>query len=61
MLPLLKDSDEQVRVDAASALGYFGDRRAEPELREALKDSSERVRHFAEYALKQLRARRSVE
>jgi HEAT repeat protein len=57
MLPLLRDSDEQVRVETASALGYFGDRRAEPQLREALRDPSERVRNFAKHALKQLRAR----
>jgi HEAT repeat protein len=56
MLPLLRDSEEQVRVAAASALGYFGDRRAEDQLREALQDPSDQVRYFAEYALNQLQA-----
>ena len=58
MLPLLDDGEEQVRVDAASALGYFGDRRAIPALRDALSDPSERVRRFAESSLGLLGDRR---
>jgi HEAT repeat protein len=57
MLLLLKDADEQVRVDAASALGHFGDRRAVPDLRRATSDSSERVRYFADDSLGLLGAR----
>jgi HEAT repeat protein len=50
----LKDQDEQVRVSVASALGYLGDKRALPILRNALQDASERVRHITTHAIKHL-------
>jgi HEAT repeat protein len=48
------DVDEQVRVSAASALGYLGDKRALPALRRAFEDPEERVRTFASYAVSKL-------
>jgi HEAT repeat protein len=51
----LADSEAEVRIAAASALGYLGDRRAETALREALADPAERVRFFARYALNQIK------
>jgi bilin biosynthesis protein len=50
----LNDPEESVRCAAASALGYYGDRRAVSPLRELQSDSSERVRYIAEYALRRL-------
>jgi HEAT repeat protein len=47
----LADPDEQVRVDAAGALGYFGDSRALSALRATAHDPSERVRNFGAYAI----------
>jgi hypothetical protein len=58
MILLLKDIDEGVRINTASALGYLGDRRAKSELREAFNDPSEQVRHFVRHALELLQARR---
>jgi hypothetical protein len=51
ILPLLNHAEEQVRVAAASALGYLGDPRAVPDLRRAMSDPAEQVRYFADYAL----------
>jgi len=56
ILTLLNHAEEQVRVDAASALGYLGDRRAVPDLRRAMNDPAERVRYFADYSLGRLEA-----
>jgi HEAT repeat protein len=51
---LTEDRDEQVRVSAASSLGYLGDKRALPALQAALTDPAERVRYFARYAITKL-------
>lgn len=54
LLAALQDRDDSVRVASASSLGYFGDRRAIPPLRNALDDPCERVRYFASYSLTKL-------
>jgi HEAT repeat protein len=54
LLKALTDDDEQVRVKAASGLGYLGDQRAVPELHRALHDPAERVRLFAGIGLEKL-------
>jgi len=56
LLKAMQDSNEQVCVSVISALGYLGDERAIDPLRSVLKDSRSRVRWWAEYALKQLKA-----
>ena len=50
----LDDAAEQVRISAASSLGYLGDVRAVPRLRVALEDPAAGVRASAKYALEQL-------
>jgi HEAT repeat protein len=47
----LKDQEENVRMQAAWALGTIRDRRASDPLAAALKDSSPRVRRQAAWAL----------
>jgi HEAT repeat protein len=54
LIEALRDGDEQVRISSAAALGYLGDRRAMPSLKEVLHDPCERVRFFAAYALEKL-------
>jgi HEAT repeat protein len=54
LVQALEDSDERVRCSAASALGFYGDRRAMLPLRRLLADSPESVRRIVEYALQQL-------
>lgn len=49
-----EDTDEDVRVSAASALGYLGDKRALPALRKAQADPAKQVRDFAQYAIDKL-------
>jgi HEAT repeat protein len=56
MLQCLADPDEQVRVDAASSLGYYGNPAAIASLEAALADPSPRVRDFARWAIDKLRA-----
>jgi HEAT repeat protein len=51
---MLHDPDDSVRVDAASSLGYLGDRRAIPLLEDARNDPEQRVRDFANHSLEQL-------
>ncbi|CAN5864180.1 hypothetical protein BH11MYX4_BH11MYX4_21220 [soil metagenome] len=50
----LDDTAEEVRISAASSLGYLGHLSAIPRLRLALEDRAARVRDAAEYALEQL-------
>ena len=50
----LADPDEQVRVDAASALEYLGDRREAHALRAMANDPAGRVREFAAHAIERL-------
>jgi HEAT repeat protein len=52
----LEDPDEGVKCSAASALGFYGDRRALSPLRALLSDSPESVQRIVEYALQQLAA-----
>jgi HEAT repeat protein len=55
LLELMNDSDEQVKIDAIAGIGYLGNKKAIPHLKEVLaKSSSSRVQEFAEYALKNL-------
>ncbi len=54
LVEALKDPDDQVKMSGASALGFFGDKRAVPPLRALFSDSSPSVQRFVEYALKQL-------
>ena len=54
LIQALLDDNAQVRVDAASSLGYVGDGNAINALRIALKDPSERVRFFAKESLTRL-------
>jgi HEAT repeat protein len=49
-----EDTDEDVRVSAASALGYLGDERALTALQKAQADPAERVRDFATHAIGKL-------
>ena len=56
LLQALADSDEQVRISVAAALGYLGDKRAIQPLRDLLKASSGKTREIAQYALKLLDA-----
>lgn len=51
---LQKDDEEVVRMDAAFALGWFGDPVARPVLEEAAASSSELVSHFAKEALEDI-------
>ncbi len=46
----VKDSDEDVRVDAVNALGEIGDPTARPVIEQALNDSASRVRDAARVA-----------
>lgn len=50
----LYDPDEGVQCSAASALGFYGDQRAVPLLREMRPGASETIRTFVEHALHQL-------
>jgi HEAT repeat protein len=50
----LDDAAENVRISAASSLGYLGHLSAVPRLRLALEDRAVRVRAAVEYALEQL-------
>ena len=54
LIGALKDADEQVRVSAASSLGYLGNVKARLALRAASRDPSARVRRFAKESLKRL-------
>jgi HEAT repeat protein len=54
LLKTLDDTDESVRCSVASALGYYGDRRAAAPLQALLGNSSESVQRIVEYALRQL-------
>ncbi|GAC1333791.1 MAG: hypothetical protein NVSMB14_00700 [Isosphaeraceae bacterium] len=54
ILPLVKQTEEQVRVNVVAALGSFKDDRAISALRDALSDPSARVRSFAVYSLGRL-------
>jgi HEAT repeat protein len=51
LIKALKDQEENVRMQAAWALGTIRDRRASDPLAAALKDSSPRVRRQAAWAL----------
>ena len=55
LIDILSDSHEGVRVSAASALGYLGDKRALPALQSALNDPSEQVCRTAASAIEQLK------
>ena len=54
---LMKDTDPQVRMDAAYALGLMQDERGLPYLERAKADQDELVRFFAEEALKNVHDR----
>jgi HEAT repeat protein len=54
LIEKLKTDQEVVAMDAAFALGWFGDPSARPVLEEAAKGPSELVRHFAKLALEDL-------
>ena len=54
MEALEKDDDETVRMDAAHALGWYGDPVARPALTAAAKGPSDLVRYFAEEALENI-------
>jgi len=57
LLSLLSETDEQVRIDVISSLGYLGNKMAIAPLKELLKETtSNRIREFTEYALKNLGA-----
>jgi HEAT repeat protein len=57
LLSLLGETDEQVRIDVVSALGYLGDKRAIAPIKKILEESTNgRIHEFAEYALKRLNA-----
>lgn len=51
IIPMLRDSDPDVRADAADALGSLSEPEAVPELLRLLKDPEERVQRDALYAL----------
>lgn len=53
----LSDADEQVRVSAISALGYYGDERALPLLANLDDGGSKKVRSMLDHALSELRSR----
>jgi HEAT repeat protein len=55
-----RDESPQVRAEAADALGGVGDRKAFPELVEALGDPEPQVRFWAAYALGNLGDRRAI-
>ena len=54
LLAAANDADPDVRVDVVSALGYLSDRAALPVLNQALKDPTEKVRRFAEHAIRMI-------
>jgi HEAT repeat protein len=54
LLAASNDADPDVRVDVVSALGYLGDCAALPMLNQALKDATEKVRRFAEHAIRMI-------
>jgi HEAT repeat protein len=51
LIKTLRDQDEDVRMQAAWAIGAIGDRRASDALAAALKDASPKVRRQAAWAL----------
>jgi HEAT repeat protein len=54
---LLSETDEQVRIDVISALGYLGDKRAIAPLKIILEEATNgRIHEFTEFALKRLNA-----
>lgn len=55
----LKDKYEYVRRAAALALGEIGDKRAAESLIEALKDKDSGVREAVEWALENIKAKKS--
>jgi len=57
LISLLSDTDEQVRINVISSLGYLGNKMAIVPLKQLLKEKmNDRVREFTEYALKNLGA-----
>jgi len=57
LLSLLSETDEQVRIDVISALGYLGDKRAIAPLKIILEEATNgRIHEFTEFALKRLNA-----
>ena len=57
LIQALADSNEHVRISAAAALGYLGDKRAIQPLRDLLKVSGGNTREIVQYALKLLGAK----
>jgi HEAT repeat protein len=55
LMTRLDDPDEDVRISAMSALGYFGDPRALPQLEKSRSRASKRARHILDYAISQLK------
>jgi HEAT repeat protein len=57
LISLLSDTDEQVRINVISSLGYLDNQIAIAPLKEILKETiNDRIREFTEYALKNLGA-----
>jgi HEAT repeat protein len=54
LVEALKNDDDLVRMDAAFALGWFGDSDSRPVLEEAARSSSELVSFFAKEALENI-------
>jgi bilin biosynthesis protein len=54
LVQALEDPDEGVKCSAASALGFYGDRRAMPPLHRMLSSSSQSVQRMAQGALERL-------
>jgi HEAT repeat protein len=54
LMKVFQNDDELVQIDAAWALGWFGDPRAKPALEEAAKKGSELVSFFAKNALEDI-------
>lgn len=55
LMTRLDDPDEDVRISAMSALGYFGDSRALAQLEKSRSRAGERARHILDYAISQLK------
>jgi HEAT repeat protein len=57
LIDLLSEKDEQVRITVISSLGYLGNPKAVVPLKEILNQTtSDRIREFVKYALKNLKA-----
>jgi HEAT repeat protein len=57
LISLLSNTDEQVRINVISSLGYLGNKMAIAPLKELLNETTNsRIREFIEYALKNLGA-----